>query len=317
MKTDAVRSTKINNDMKKLSLILLLFAGFFVTSCGDDEPDEPVTNTIVDIAVGDDQFSTLVAALTRVSLVETLQGDGPFTVFAPTNDAFTALGVDLATISDADLTDILLYHVVGAEVKSTDLADGQTYASTASASGPGGAALSILIESGSGVTVNNTATVTTADIIADNGVIHVVDAVITPLDVVGHASANANFTSLVGALAGAPGDLVGVLSGDGPFTVFAPLNSAFDDISTVVAGLTADQLATVLTYHVVAGANVTSGDLTNGAVGTVAGQEVTVDITDGVKITDATGGESTVVLADVQATNGVIHVLDRVLIPSL
>lgn len=303
--------------MKKFSLIFLLFAGFFITSCGDDEPDPPVTNTIVDIAVGDDQFSTLVAALTRVNLVTTLQGDGPFTVFAPTNDAFTALGVDLATISDAELTDILLYHVVGAEVKSTDLSDGQTYANTASTAGPGGTALSILIEKDAGVKVNNVATVTTADVIADNGVIHIVDAVITPLDLVGHASANSNFTSLVSTLAGAPGDLVGVLSGDGPFTVFAPTNDAFADISTVVAGLTPAQVATVLTYHVVAGANVRSTDLTNGAVSTVAGQDITVDLSDGVKITDATGDQSTVIVADVQATNGVIHVLNRVLIPSL
>lgn len=303
--------------MKKLSLIFLLFAGLFITSCGDDTPDNPVTNTIVDIAAGDDQFSTLVAALTRVDLVSTLQGTGPFTVFAPTNDAFTALGVDLATISDAELTDILLYHVVGAEVKSTDLQDGQTYASTASTSGPGGTAVSILIEKGTGVKVNNAATVTTADIIADNGVIHVIDAVITPLDVVGHASANSNFTSLVSTLAGAPGDLVGVLSGDGPFTVFAPVNTAFDDISSVVAGLTDDQIATVLTYHVVAGANVRSTDLADGAVATVSGQELTVDLSNGVNITDTTGEQSTVVLADVQATNGVIHVLNRVLLPSI
>jgi uncharacterized surface protein with fasciclin (FAS1) repeats len=303
--------------MKNLSLLFFLFIGLFLVSCDDDTPDLPETNTIVDIAAGDNQFSTLVEALTRVDLVSTLQGDGPFTVFAPTNDAFTALGVDLATISDEDLTDILLYHVLGGEVRSTDLGAGQTYASTASASGPGGTALSILIENDNGVSINNVANVTTADVVADNGVIHIVDAVIMPLSVVGHASANSNFTSLVSALAGAPGDLVGVLSGDGPFTVFAPVNTAFDDISSVIAGLTPEQLATVLTYHVVAGANVTSGDLSNGAVATVAGQDITIDLSDGVRITDATGEQSTVVLADVQATNGVIHVLDRVLLADI
>jgi len=302
--------------MKKLGLLFLLFAGVFFISCGDDDPVVE-TKSIVDIAAGDAQFSTLVAALERVNLVSTLQGDGPFTVFAPTDAAFQALGVDLASLSDAELTNILLYHVLGGEVKSTDLGDGQTYATTGSSSGPGGTALSMLIEKGSGVRVNGAANVTTADLLADNGVIHVVDAVILPLDVVGHAAANSNFSTLVSALSTAPGDLVNVLSGDGPFTVFAPLNSAFADISTVVESLTPEQLATVLTYHVVGGANVTSSDLSAGAVTTVAGQDITVDLSDGVKITDATGGVSTVVLADVQATNGVIHVLDRVLISEL
>ncbi len=302
--------------MKNLVLLLMALPCLLFISCGDEDPVTE-TNTIVDIALADAQFSTLVSALQRVDLVTTLQGEGPFTVFAPTNAAFEALGVDLNTISDEALTSILLYHVLGAEVRSTDLADGQTYASTASTGGPEGAQLSVLIEKSNGVVVNNSATVTTADVLADNGVIHVIDAVITPLDVVGHAAANSNFSSLVGALSSAPGDLVTVLSGDGPFTVFAPLNSAFDDISAIVQTLTPDQLATVLTYHVVSGANVKSTDLSNGMVMTVAGQNIMVDLSNGVEIEDATGGRSSVILTDVQATNGIIHVLDRVLIADL
>jgi uncharacterized surface protein with fasciclin (FAS1) repeats len=110
---------------------------------------------------------------------------------------------------------------------------------------------------------------------------------------------------------------VNVLQGDGPFTVFSPLNSAFDEIAGTVAGLTADQLASVLTYHVVGGANVVSGGLTDGqVVATVQGEEFTVNISGGnVTITDANGNVSNVVLTDVQATNGVIHVLDKVIIP--
>lgn len=303
--------------MKKLAIALLVLPLFAFISCSDDDPIEEVGNSIVDIASNDAQFSTLVAALQRVNLVSTLEGDGPFTVFAPTNAAFTALGVDLSTISDEDLTDILLYHVLAGEVTSDNLIDGQTYASTVSTAGPGGTQLSVLIEKSAGVKLNNVANVTTADVDADNGVIHIIDAVITPLDVVGHAAANADFSSLVGALSSAPGDLVSVLSGDGPFTVFAPVNSAFDEISDVVASLTPDQLATVLTYHVVDGANVLSTDLTNGAVATVSGQDVTIDLTNGVEIIDATGERSSVILADVQATNGVIHVLNRVLIAAL
>jgi len=304
--------------------LLLAFLSIAIISCGDDDDDdgmmqEEETNTIVDIAVGDAQFSTLVSALQRTNLVSTLQGDGPFTVFAPTNDAFAALGVDLASISDDALTEILLYHVLGAEVKSTDLADGQTYASTAAATGPGGNALSMLVEkSGSGVIVNNSATVTTADVSADNGVIHIVNNVITPLDLVGHAQANSNFSSLVGALAGAPGELVGVLQATGPYTVFAPVNSGFDAISDVVATLTGEQIASVLTYHVVSGANVLSTDLSNDmTVTTVNGQDFTVLIGEGVQLQDAGGNTSDVLITDVQATNGVIHALSNVIIPSL
>jgi len=302
--------------------IIVAFFAVSLTSCGDDDPVIPEpeeTNTIVDIASGDAQFSTLVAALQRVDLVTTLQGNGPFTVFAPTNDAFTALGVDLAGISDADLTEILLYHVLGAEVKSTDLADGQTYASTAAATGPGGNALSLLVEkSSSGVKLNNAASVTTADVSADNGVIHIIDNVITPLDLVGHAQANSSFSSLVGALAGAPGELVSVLQAAGPYTVFAPVNSAFESIADVVATLSSDQLASVLTYHVVSGANVLSTDLSNEmTVSAVNGQDFTILIGDNVQIQDASGNKSDVLITDVQATNGVIHALGNVIIPAL
>jgi len=305
-----------------IKFIFLAVISFSIISCGDDDPiTAPIeeTNTIVDIALGDTQFSTLVAALQRTNLVSTLQGEGPFTVFAPTNEAFNALGVDLATISDDALTEILLYHVLGAEVKSSDLADGQTYASTATTTGPDGNALSMLVEkSSAGVMVNNTATVTSADVIADNGVIHILDNVITPLDIVGHAQANSNFTSLVGALVNAPGELVGVLQGEGPFTVFAPINSGFDAISDVVSTLTDEQLASVLTYHVISGANVLSTDLSNNMeVEAVNGQMFTVHIEDGVQLVDATENKSDVIITDVQATNGVIHALGNVIIPSL
>jgi transforming growth factor-beta-induced protein len=308
--------------MTKFSSIFgLLLAGvlaFGFAACEKEEDPEP--QSIAQIAAGDEQFSTLVAALERVNLVSVLDNPGAFTVFAPTNAAFTALGVDLNTLSDAALTEILLYHVLGGKVASTDLQTGQTYATTAAETGPGDKQLSILIEKAANgsVKVNGSADVTSADVEATNGVIHIVDAVLLPLDIVGHAAANSNFTSLVGALGTANGDLVNVLQGDGPFTVFAPLNSAFDAIAGTVAGLNADQLASVLTYHVVGVANVVSGDLTNGqVVTTVQGEDFTVNISgSGVTITDANGNVSNVVLTDVQATNGVIHVLDKVIIPT-
>lgn len=309
--------------MKKLNFLFsFLMVGLMTTSffaCkDDDEPAPQQPQTIAEIAAGDAQFSTLVTALDRTNLTSVLNGTGTFTVFAPTNAAFTAAGIDVNTIPVDQLTDVLLYHVLGATVKSTDLQEGQTYASTASASGPNDKQLSILIEkTGAAVKVNNSANVTSADVTATNGVIHVVDNVLLPLSVVGHAAANSNFTSLVGALGAASGDLVNVLSGTGPFTVFAPLNSAFDEISATTATLNADQLAKVLTYHVVSG-NVVAGDLTNAmSVTTVNGETFTVNISGStVTLTDANGGVSTVVLTDVQGTNGVIHVINKVIIPN-
>ncbi len=300
----------------KFLFVLAIFTGF--QSCGDDEEVivDPVVEekNIVGTATDDGRFTTLIAALNRTGLTSTLEGDGPFTVFAPTDDAFTALGVNLDDLSDDDLTGILLYHVFGASIESKDLAEGQTYATTANTKGPGDKQLSLLIEkSTDGVKLNNVATVTTADVSATNGVIHVIDAVLQPLDVVGHAAANSNFTSLVGAVSDA--GLVETLSGDGPFTVFAPVNSAFEAISDVVAGLTTEELQGILTYHVAAG-NVVSGDLTDGMeVPTVNTGKFTVTLGNPVTITDATGATATVLLTDVQGTNGVIHVIDKVLLP--
>lgn len=301
---------------------LLLMGTLFFSACDNMDDEEmmvdPEPQSIAEIVADDENFSDLAAALTRVNLVSTLDGDGPFTVFAPTNAAFAASGIDVAAATDEELTDILLYHVLGAKINSTDLIEGQTYASTASSAGAEGTNLTLLVErSGTSVTLNGTIMVTEADVEATNGVIHVIDDVLVPLDIVGAAVSNKEFTSLVAALQAAEGDLVTTLSGDGPFTVFAPLNSAFADIQMTVDGLDASQLASVLTYHVAAG-NVRSAALTDGMMVTsVQGEDFTVNIDSdsNVTITDANGGVANVVLTDVQTTNGVIHVLDKVIIP--
>lgn len=288
------------------------------SSCEEEVMETPNSEkSVAEIAADDSQFSTLVSALERVDLVGVLNGSGPFTVFAPTNNAFDALGVDLATISDEALSEILLYHVFGAQVNAGDIAEGQTYLGMAAATGPNGTNLSLLVENTAGkVIINGDVNVTATDIIGKNGVIHVVDKVIMPMDIVGHAAANANFSELVGALGAATGDLVTVLSGDGPFTVFAPLNSAFEAISSTVAGLSADQLSKVLTYHVAAG-NVRSTDLSDMMeVTTVNGETFTINLGSEVTITDAQGNTAKILLTDVQATNGVIHVLESVILPN-
>jgi uncharacterized surface protein with fasciclin (FAS1) repeats len=162
------------------------------------------------------------------------------------------------------------------------------------------------------------ANVIDANVLASNGTIHVIDKVLIPpgvLNVVQMAQVNPAFTSLVGAVVAA--DLQGTLSGTGPFTVFAPVNDAFAAIAATVATLTTEQLTTVLTYHVVAG-QVLAADIPFGEpIDTVAGQTIVINELDPPTITDTTTAPATIVATDVRASNGVIHVIDKVLIPDL
>ncbi len=272
--------------------------------------------TVVDIAVNNAGFSTLVAALTKAGLVSTLQGDGPFTVFAPTDAAFAALLADLGVsaeylLNHPQLAEILTYHVVAGKVMSTDLVDGMTPATVNGET--------ITVDLDGGVMINN-AKVTLANLEAGNGVVHVIDKVLVPSDfnlyptVVDIALNNPNFSILVAALQKA--DLVDALLGDGPFTVFAPTNAAFEDLLEAL-GITAEELlaqpdlAKVLLFHVVSG-KVMSTDLTDGLMApTLNGESVTFDLDGGVKVNGAT-----VTAADLEAGNGVIHVIDKVIIPA-
>jgi uncharacterized surface protein with fasciclin (FAS1) repeats len=311
---------------------MLFMASLAFVGCSDDTEDSdplPVTtatNTIVDIAGGTD-FTTLAAALTRVGLIETLQGEGPFTVFAPTNAAFDALLTELKidgldNVSDAQLTEILLNHVVSGKVLSTDLTAG--YVNTL-ATGAQQTKVSLLVDLTAGVKLNDRAIVTTANVNADNGVVHVIDKVLLVPDVVDAAVANPNFSILVAALTDerlADVDFVSILSGDGPFTVFAPTNAAFQDLLDSnedwksLADIDPATLEAVLKYHVIVGDNVTASEITDGLTPTTfEGSTFTINTTDGVVITDKGGNKSTVQIADVQTTNGVIHAISRVLLP--
>ncbi|PHI19585.1 cell adhesion protein [Lewinellaceae bacterium SD302] len=312
--------------MRKLSsyflMLMLCVTMVSFSSCDDDDDsNDPGTEemTIAEIVADDDSFSTLLAALQQVNLDATLGQTGPFTVFAPTNQAFADAGIDLTTISDEALTEVLLYHVFSGQALTAGdgmIPEGATYLQTSSNNGPNNELLSLLVErSGSTVTLNGSINVSQADIIARNGVIHVINEVLMPLDVVGHALANSNFTSLTGALTDA--GLVSALQADGPFTVFAPDNAAFAAAADVVAGLTDEQLSTVLTYHVVAGANVTESDIEAGDITTLSGQILQATSLDPVQVTDTQGNVVDVTFTDIQGTNGVVHVVENVLIPNL
>jgi transforming growth factor-beta-induced protein len=279
---------------------------------------------IVELAVATDDLSTLVAAVTAGDLVDLLSADGSLTVFAPVNSAFASLDEGVLDFllepeNQDQLVDILTYHVVPTKALSTDLEDGMEITTL------GGGTLMVTIND-DGVFIND-AQVVTADIKASNGVVHLIDEVLIPsaddsddvadeptMNIVELAVATPDLSTLVTAVTEA--DLGDALSVDGSLTVFAPVNSAFDALDegvldSLLLDINQDQLVDILEYHVVPTAAF-STDLTDGMeITTLGGDvlEVTID-EDGVFINDAQ-----VILADIEATNGVVHVIDTVLLP--
>ncbi|RAK25024.1 putative surface protein with fasciclin (FAS1) repeats [Flavobacterium aquaticum] len=308
----------MKNYAKLIKLTLLVVSSTLMFSCSDDD-SAPQNNSITDIASGNPNFSILVDALSRADLAETLDQAGSYTVFAPTNDAFLdfldANGFEsLDDVPLPTLTQVLLNHVVSGTNLSTGLTTG--YVKTlAKGSASSTNTLSMFINTESGVRLNGVSSVTTADITANNGVIHVVDAVIGLPTIVTHATANPNFSTLASLLT--QQELVGTLDGtaSSPFTVFAPLNSAFDTATlNLYSGLTSTQKTAVLTYHVVAGANVLSNAIPSGPITTFETGTFTIS---GTVITDEQNRTTNIVATDVQASNGVIHAVNKVLLPNL
>tara|TARA_B100000497_G_scaffold22027_1_gene25918 strand:+ start:8878 stop:9837 length:960 start_codon:yes stop_codon:yes gene_type:complete len=318
------------NYLKKISLVLTLLMTTLSCSSDDDNTVTIQPQNIVEIALETPNLTSLVAALTTADgdLVTVLQGDGPFTVLAPTNDAFAAFlsANGFNTLEDVPtdvLTQILLNHVIMADVVANDLiTSGAGYTNTL-ATGPNNNAMSLYFNTSDGVTFNGVSTVTQADIEATNGTIHIVDAVIGIPTVVTFAAADPSFSTLVSALTDlTPAtDFVSVLQGEGPFTVFAPTNEAFSALPAIPEE---EVLTQVLLYHVVGG-NVTSSDLTNPGettAETLQGDSITITLpgSEGTiaNVTDASGASDIgIVAVDVQAGNGVIHVLNKVMIPNL
>lgn len=246
-------------------------------------------------------FRTLLTALVKTRLIGTVAKER-LTVLAPTDAAFRELGITPGNVGQVEnLKEILLYHVFGGEVYSYDLVPG--FAETLN-----GASVQVSLDGG---VFFNDAEVKKADVRALNGVIHIIDKVLLPPteDIVEKAvSYNPDeFNTLVQAVIQA--ELVDVLKSEGPFTVFAPTDAAFAALGVDLSSLSKDDLVNILLYHVVPG-TFFSTDLTNGDVTTANGETVSISLGAGVKVND-----SNVIIANVQTTNGVIHVIDKVLIP--
>jgi transforming growth factor-beta-induced protein len=284
--------------------------------------DAMAAKDIVDTAVGAGTFKTLAAALTAAGLVDTLKGAGPFTVFAPTDDAFAKLPagtVDtlLKPENKQQLVDILTYHVVPGAVKAADVVK------LTEATSVQGAPIKITVADGK-VKVND-ANVTATDIMASNGVIHVIDSVILPpaapaapaapakpVNIVDTAIAAGNFTTLAAALQAA--GLVNTLKG-GRWTVFAPTDEAFaklpaGTVEELLKPENRQQLRDILLYHVARG-RLDAAQVTKHSGITMAnGVRTLINTADGVKINDAN-----ITATDIAATNGIIHVIDSVILP--
>ncbi len=273
------------------------------------------TSSIVDTAVAAGNFKTLVAAVQAAGLVDTLNGPGPFTVFAPTDEAFAKLPAGtlemlLKPENKAKLAAILTYHVVPGSVKAADVVTLKTAGTV------NGQRVDIKVNGGK-VMIDG-ANVVATDIACSNGTIHVIDSVILPVDgtIVDVAAANGSFKTLVAAVKAA--GLAETLSGKGPFTVLAPTDEAFaklpaGTLEMLLKPENKKQLVEILSYHVVPGVAAYSDAVVKMTeVPTVLGSPVAVKVSGGKVMLN----NATVVIADVESSNGVIHVIDTVLLPT-
>jgi transforming growth factor-beta-induced protein len=318
--------------MKRQFLKYLFAAATFaaLAACGgSDDPPAPAapTKNIVELAAATPDLSTLVTAVTAAGLTSTLSGPGPFTVFAPTNAAFAKIpkaALDALIADKAGLTKVLTYHVVSGKVLKAGIPLGKDITTVQ------GATLTINVV-GSDVIITDAkggkSKIITTDILATNGVVHLIDTVIMPPDapapaptknIVELAAGTPNLSTLVTAVTAA--GLTTTLSGTGPFTVFAPTNDAFAKIpKATLDALLADKaaLTKVLTYHVVSG-KVLKADIPLGAaIPTLQTGTLTINVVGpDVVITDAKGGKSKIIATDILATNGVVHLIDTVIMPN-
>lgn len=309
----------------KILCNLLLIATLVFSSCNNDDDvlDKQLSSNpknISEIVSETPELSTLATALETASLTETLKSTTTYTVFAPNNTAFS--GVDVSSLSNEALTNVLLNHVLS--TTTPDFASTLTsgYLRTL-ATGPDGINLSVYTNASGDVSINGMAGLVdgATDMGATNGIVHVVDNVLMPPTLVDHVLANPDYSSLAAALTKA--DLVDTLNGTDLFTVFAPNNAAFEkfmmDVEaafgwTSLDDIPVDTLTEVLLYHVVSGTNLVSADALGSSQTTVQGEGFAIG--DDGSVDDTSYTDAAINLTDVQAINGVIHGVDKVLLPN-
>ena len=276
------------------------------------------SNTIVDIAIGNEDFSTLVDLVVKADLADVLASEGPFTVFAPTNEAFAKLPADVLATVQADkelLKKILLYHVAAGKLLAGDVVGSEKIITAND--------LKIKVRMEDGQVFLNDSLLIATDIKADNGVIHVIDTVLIPQEeeepapktLLETAAAAGNFNTLIAAVEAA--GLTDLLNQEGPFTILAPTDDAFaaipeDQLSAILADK--EILTNILTYHVIPNAAVAAETVVTLSEATMAnGDTVAISVSeDGLKINQAN-----VIATDITASNGIIHVIDSVLVPEV
>ncbi|MFS4448123.1 fasciclin domain-containing protein [Maribacter sp. 2307UL18-2] len=325
----------MKSSLKLKQFLTLVIMASVLLSCNlDDGPATiPIPETdIVEVATAEN-LNSLLAALERADLANTLKGDGPFTVFAPTDEAFSSFlssngFASVDAVPTATLQQLLLNHVVSGRIDSAPLADLQRNYLQNLADGPGESKLSLYFDATDGVVLNGLATVTQADVVAENGIIHIINQVISLPTLDTFMSADANLEVFGTALDAAavvsdlPSDLKE--STGGPYTIFVPVPAAFDALLDTnndwnfVSDIEENLLAAVLEHHTLSG-NVRSSDIIPGqAVTTLEGDEITIVSKDGgLEITDGSGNEGAIIgPTDIQASNGVIHLItNNVLLP--
>ena len=328
----------INKFLNPTKLLLLAVAIVFSACSDDDENTTPTPDplNIVETAQATEDLSSLVAALQAADgdLVNVLSG-GEFTVLAPTNAAFDNFLADngFANLSEVPtdvLANILLNHVISGTVLSTTLTDAGAGYTTTNATNEDGDNLSLYFNTTTGVTFNGTSSVAQADVEATNGVVHIVDQVIGLPTIATFATADPTFETLVAALTRPDLEVpfVTILSTTDPtygipLTTFAPTNEAFGDLLVEIGAddlsqIDVNLLTAVLLTHVVAQANVRAEDLAQDLpVVTLSEETLTVDLTNGAQLVDPNGRVANIIANNVQAINGVVHVIDKVVLPLL
>jgi uncharacterized surface protein with fasciclin (FAS1) repeats len=311
----------LNPSIRIFSILFCVFS-LGLMSCEQDQVEK--RPNLAAVLAEDARFSTLVDALQRTDMRDMLNNEERiFTIFAPHNEAFDdlLLSENVANLDELEtklgtdgLAQILRYHMLGSRVEALGFFPGY-FSTLADRDGNEAQPLTAYLEVANGIEINDRATVSQADIEASNGVIHAVDEVLLPLDIVELTALGAQHGELLTAVEAAAGGLDTTLVGEGPFTIFAPYDAAFLEAEETLASLSPEELTEVLTYHVVYG-NFRSDDLSPGALPTVNGQNLTLSITDDLTIVDNSGSQAEAQLVNVQGTNGVVHFIDGLLLPN-